>query len=495
MPPVKKPPKNAFSFYMDDFIPDLVAKGIRINHKEEAVKHLLPEWKELSKEEKFPYEERAREWKVDHHGRNARPDREKLDCFGIPVVNHESYDENLKKDKEIIAQRISEFTKSFLNGECEILLASYQSQYDDPDERGFCPVEVSLLAYDIKDGIKDLLHIIMDPGPPPYGMKAECRQYAIQTHHIDLFSNRKVCDLLEEEMIPAENLSEVWMKIVDFVEKSQIKSQDDRDYLSMEDGQLLIQTFCSKREYKCVSYCHDWIRMNWPQEDLDFSEQNSSYFKTQIDIPITVNNFIKELYRRYNMQEGVLPKKPPTDDELLRDIDRPLHCTNKVRCDFHQEIDCDCCAQMECYRIAYAISHHLQNLNHELNENHFPQNYDEYAEDVVVARHSNFEYQKTEHLKRYEARQRSQAAERLENLSSCSHSYSSNLHRVKVKDIPIVQPVKQIEPVLKPPLDRVESWVRQVNPQADPELINDYESSSLGSFRPRGVDSESSLSS
>jgi hypothetical protein len=50
----------------------------------------------------------------------------------------------------------------------------------------------------------------------------------------------------------------------------------------MEDGQLLIQTFCSKREYKCVSYCHDWIRMNWPQEDLDFSEQNSSYFKTQI---------------------------------------------------------------------------------------------------------------------------------------------------------------------------------------------------------------------
>jgi hypothetical protein len=50
MPPVKKPPKNAFSFYMDDFIPDLVAKGIRINHKEEAVKHLLPEWKELRKE-------------------------------------------------------------------------------------------------------------------------------------------------------------------------------------------------------------------------------------------------------------------------------------------------------------------------------------------------------------------------------------------------------------------------------------------------------------
>ena len=55
-------------------------------NKEEAVKHLLQEWKDLPKERKYPYEELAREWKIEHHGRNARPDDEKLDCFGIPVL-------------------------------------------------------------------------------------------------------------------------------------------------------------------------------------------------------------------------------------------------------------------------------------------------------------------------------------------------------------------------------------------------------------------------
>lgn len=53
MPPVKKPPKNAFSFYMDEHIPRLVQQGIKINHKEEAVKHLLQEWKDLSQDLKL----------------------------------------------------------------------------------------------------------------------------------------------------------------------------------------------------------------------------------------------------------------------------------------------------------------------------------------------------------------------------------------------------------------------------------------------------------
>ena len=70
MPPQKKPPKNGFSFYMDEYIPGLKRQGIQINHKrtfflvgytnndilEEAVPHLLQQWKALSKLEKEPYE-------------------------------------------------------------------------------------------------------------------------------------------------------------------------------------------------------------------------------------------------------------------------------------------------------------------------------------------------------------------------------------------------------------------------------------------------------
>ena len=65
-------------------------------------------------------------------------------------------------------------------GELELLFVSYQSQYEDPDEQGFCPVEVCFMAYDLNHGIKSEKHFILDPGPPPYGMKAECRQHAVQ---------------------------------------------------------------------------------------------------------------------------------------------------------------------------------------------------------------------------------------------------------------------------------------------------------------------------
>ena len=41
MAPVKKPPKNAFSFYMDEHIPRLRAEGINIGHKESREKILF----------------------------------------------------------------------------------------------------------------------------------------------------------------------------------------------------------------------------------------------------------------------------------------------------------------------------------------------------------------------------------------------------------------------------------------------------------------------
>lgn len=41
---------------MDEYIPRLREQGINIPHKQDAVPHLLQEWKDLSKSEKFKYE-------------------------------------------------------------------------------------------------------------------------------------------------------------------------------------------------------------------------------------------------------------------------------------------------------------------------------------------------------------------------------------------------------------------------------------------------------
>ena len=85
------------------------------------------------------FREMAREWKIEHHGRNARPDHEKLDCFGIPVVNHDSYEVIQKENKPHLQSRVRDYAIGFLNGEVDILLASFQSMYEDPDEQGYQP--------------------------------------------------------------------------------------------------------------------------------------------------------------------------------------------------------------------------------------------------------------------------------------------------------------------------------------------------------------------
>ena len=85
------------------------------------------------------FREMAREWKIEHHGRNARPDHEKLDCFGIPVVNHDSYEVIQKENKPHLENRVRDFAEGFLKREVDFILASFQSMFEDPDEMGYQP--------------------------------------------------------------------------------------------------------------------------------------------------------------------------------------------------------------------------------------------------------------------------------------------------------------------------------------------------------------------
>ena len=81
-------------------------------------------------------------------------------------------------------------------------MISYESMYEDPDENGYLPVEYCIGRYNLREGLFSVVSEIIDPGefliknpfissnqgPPEYGLKAEVRQFAVQTHHIDVFN-------------------------------------------------------------------------------------------------------------------------------------------------------------------------------------------------------------------------------------------------------------------------------------------------------------------
>jgi len=407
MPAVKKPPKNGFSFYMDEYIPDLKRQGIRINHKQEAVEHLLGSWKSLSKADKEPYEEMAREWKIQHHGRNARPDNEKLDCFGIPVINHDSYEQIQKSNAPRIEDYIAEYTDAFLSGEVELAIISYESMYEDPDETGYLPVEYCIGRYNLRDGLFDFLTNIIDPGPPEYGLKAEVRQFAVQTHHIDQFNNLHA-EVLEQHR-SVESLEMHWFKMVDKMHESQNKNSQDEAYLTCG-TELHIPTFSTRRQLLRNEGCNTRMRQEFASmSTIAHNEHNAKYFETNLIQPLVVECFIKRLYTVHNRDKPPHQQKQcPSQPDLDRDIDRPFACIdNPIRCDYHETIDCDHCAKMEVHRAVYAISKHLTILGYIDKEttggHHYPP---EEANYTIGTSTTTFVYEKTENQKRFERRQR-----------------------------------------------------------------------------------------
>ena len=91
-------------------------------------------------------------------------------------------------------------------------------------------------------------------------------------------------------------------------------------------------------------------------------------------------------------------------------LDQPLNqIENPIRCPYHEEIDCDFCARMECFRAGFAISKHLKILGYDLRGNHFPE--EENLESVTTS----FVYQQTEHNKRFERRQRNKFTDQQSN--------------------------------------------------------------------------------
>ena len=213
---------------------------------------------------------------------------------------------------------------------------------------------------------------------------------------------------------------DVWQKMIDFTIKNQIRCDADREYSIGEDGEYHFFAFSTQREIRKNEGCFGFILQEFKEKgtDLAFTPETEAYFQSVYDSPMDVAMLIKEFYKIYN--EGVENEcdkiEIPTDNDILRDIgrsssvngiliallsDQPLNqIDNPIRCPYHEEIDCDFCARMECYRAGFAISKHLKILGLELHGNHFPE--EENLESIT----SSFVYQQTEHNKRFERRQR-----------------------------------------------------------------------------------------
>jgi len=277
------------------------------------------------------------------------------------------------------------------------------------------------MSYSLQNGIGNIFHEIMDPGQPPYGMMAEVRQHATQTHHLDPFN--PVNGELFLEFVEG-NISTVWTKIVDFVSESQIRSDEDREYLLDEEMNVVINTFSVREQIGRADYCSKWIADHQDvHNDIAYNDENDKYFSTKLPMPFDFYEIIKCLYRRYN-EEHIEQIPVPLPEQISEEFDKPLFSKNQIRCDFHHEIDCDYCSMMDCYRKAYLLTHHLKYLGHlegiEDLSNHE-------AESNITTTFTTFKHEKTKQAIDYERRE----AQRQTRLMNMGQRFEQQSHHTQ----------------------------------------------------------------
>lgn len=176
--PRNQPPRNAFYYFMMEFRD---RHGRTYRSMKEVADAAGPHWKNLSKEQRRPYEEQAS---------NARQKLSKLTSDGQAV-------EDLERQEYLEHVKIQEM-KDYINNTMRI--ASDNGRIQDElffiiHINTFCycanidryiPGEIAITCFNLEDGVQpqNVFHRIIKPGILPLGYASEAKLVAEQTHQL-----------------------------------------------------------------------------------------------------------------------------------------------------------------------------------------------------------------------------------------------------------------------------------------------------------------------
>ncbi|XP_035781819.1 protein maelstrom homolog [Anopheles albimanus] len=177
----KKAAKNGFFFYMLEWKQRAEASGRKTLSLAQVQEQAGPSWVAMNAAQRAPYLEKAKQSKAN--GGNGV----KLTSLGIPVSQIDAE----RREKEEHAASIITRLKAMLetasrNDTLEsldfyIISFAYFCVNSDGD---FLPAEMAVVRFNLKDGVHDKLHMLINPGSLPLGMAYDAQQHANDDHQL-----------------------------------------------------------------------------------------------------------------------------------------------------------------------------------------------------------------------------------------------------------------------------------------------------------------------
>ncbi|CAG5043626.1 unnamed protein product [Parnassius apollo] len=225
----KKPPRNAFYFFMVDFKEQQRKKGIHYGNMAEVAEAAGPVWRDAPTSTRAKFEDMAKKAKQKYNVPEM-----KYTSTGISLAELEQQEREAREAQEAELEDIKNLvTLNFVKG--SICTEDFYLM----DVNFYCKAgthyiigESTVLRFNLKDGIKDNYHEIINPGSIPTG-------YA---HDVKLGSQELGLEM-PDESVPRSNYIQILATIIDYLKQKDSHSNILPPIFTMPDKVLPVQDF------------------------------------------------------------------------------------------------------------------------------------------------------------------------------------------------------------------------------------------------------------
>lgn len=178
-------PKGPYYFFMMEYKKKKEAEGYTFRGGAfELQSKASPHWNRMSHEEREPYQKMAQQ-----HREFLRENGERYTSQGIPlsVVEAEQKAKEQKADtiKNTIAGMLDAGVASNELEKVEFFFISF-AYFCVTSNGTYIPAEMGLVRYSLRDGVKDRLHMFIDPGKLPLGFSYDAKVHSESDHGLPI---------------------------------------------------------------------------------------------------------------------------------------------------------------------------------------------------------------------------------------------------------------------------------------------------------------------
>ncbi|CAH0387253.1 unnamed protein product [Bemisia tabaci] len=328
----KKPPKNSYYFFMQDYKRQEEAKGRRFyNGMAQVAEEAGPAWKEVSPEEKARYEAIAKQSKLQ---RKMDP-KQKYTSYGetfSEVEQKQQTEERRNQEKKRNVEKIVQYLKPESTLRTKLFFVAHVNYYFVNNKDGFhVPAEVGLVKFNLEQGLQGAFHFFIKPYENyfPLGYAGEAKIHREKTHRIPL----NVPDA-------RQNMTVVYKKIRQFLLGDDEPGASGGELppvytLSTDDSQNTSEeAVCDAFKYIYDLNNREYARNN-PDAWMDeFKVYDLS--KLFFELKCKTGDYASSMGLNAGGLKGKFPQQSLAESELRRDV---FNYTPNIACQFHEDDD------------------------------------------------------------------------------------------------------------------------------------------------------------